>query len=213
MNLVQTRHLKNNKKTPPPFISLLLGFEPLCSQNPFGRNNAHSYNFCHQQLLFPTLCTIPWIIHHGADDFSVQSCCSKWAWTHMWENQQQHVATTAASFPFWGGSDCVVPTSQQTLAADAPCKGNLAPRWLAWDLDLAADQPPLLPPQELGEIWGWFNPAPETPPLWPRLCQCSHPSHPPSFLSVSHNKDYQHFWTTSSASLLNLFIPPWPGSK
>lgn len=61
----------------------------------------------------------------------------------MWENQQRHVATIAASFPFWGASDWVVPTCWQTLAAGTASQGNLAPKTLAWDLLHAADQPSL----------------------------------------------------------------------
>lgn len=201
------------KKTPPPFRSLLLGFEPLCSQNPLEEIMRTAITFAISSYSFPLF---PWIIYHGANNFSTQAHHSKWAWTHVWENQQWHMTTIVASFPFWGGSDWVVSTSRQTLAAGTACKGNLAPKSVAWDLEHAADQSPLLPPQELRETWGWFNPTPETPPLWMQLCQpalhCSHPSHPP-LLSLSCDRDYNHFWTVSSASPLNLFIPRWHRSK
>lgn len=127
MNSVHTRHFKNYKHS---FLSLLVWLDALWSQNPFGRNNAYSCNFCHQQLFLPTLGTFPWTIHHGADDCSIQTTipCKIWvrSWTHGWKDQLWRVATTAASFPFWkkvvlmGGA----PMFHQSLAGSTACKGT-----------------------------------------------------------------------------------------
>lgn len=150
MNLVHTRHFKNYKHS---FLSLLVWLDALWSQNPFGRNNAYCCNFCHQQLFFPTLGTFPWIIHHGADDCSIQTIIPRKrsesdpgtmggrTYSGVWPPQLP-LPLLGWRWLWWWGHLCSTRVWLVALLVRAP-------KPLLWDLEHAPEQLPLLPPPKL----------------------------------------------------------------